>query len=239
MTTPDTDRRWRGLPFSPEMVLADLRGDKTETRRLILPEAYGAAPFEVERYERYPDGTYRAVCWPTDGDESFSIRSPYGGPEDGVYVKEAFKLPATLDGCTPNQAVADSTEAGYEGEVPTQYLADGAHVGHDYELARCGVTPEGEGWGRYRHARFMPRALARTRRLVREARIERLHEITEASAQAEGVLYTSVLSGHGPMYVEAFEDLWDEINGHREGARWADNPPVWVYRYRALPGGAS
>jgi hypothetical protein len=54
-------------------------------------------------------------------------------------------------------------------------------------------------------------------------RREALQSITEADALAEGV-----------DSVEAYRALWDRINGNTKGARWADNPPVWVITFEVV-----
>lgn len=54
-------------------------------------------------------------------------------------------------------------------------------------------------------------------------RCEHLRDITEEDAQAEGV--TSVV---------AYRDLWESINGKTKGARWHDNPEVWVLEFELV-----
>lgn len=54
-------------------------------------------------------------------------------------------------------------------------------------------------------------------------RREPLQSITEADALAEGV-----------ESVEAYRALWESINGKTKGARWADNPDVWVLTFEVV-----
>lgn len=55
---------------------------------------------------------------------------------------------------------------------------------------------------------------------ITRIRCEQVQEITEADARAEGV-----------ESVAAYRALWDSINGKTKGARWQDNPFVWVYEF--------
>jgi hypothetical protein len=54
-------------------------------------------------------------------------------------------------------------------------------------------------------------------------RLEGLHEIDEHDARAEGV-----------ASVEEYKALWESINGKTKGARWNDNPLVWVIEFMYL-----
>jgi hypothetical protein len=66
-------------------------------------------------------------------------------------------------------------------------------------------------------------------------RQEYLNEITEADAKAEGVepsLRYDIDHLEGfDSYVAGYEQLWDKINGKTKGARWRDNPRVWVLTF--------
>jgi len=89
----------------------------------------------------------------------------------------------------------------------------------------------------------MPRKLSRILLEIVAVRVERLHDISEADAQAEGV--ERVVVGNGwrrysdldseeagmPPCVDArssFRSLWAKINGE---ASWNDNPWVWAIEF--------
>jgi len=95
----------------------------------------------------------------------------------------------------------------------------------------------------------MPKYFARYVIKVTDARVERLQDITEEDARAEGMLFhdgrgvghTGWRHSDGYGFVratakEAFAVAWDTIN--RKRASWASNPWVWAYTFK-LVGGAS
>lgn len=89
----------------------------------------------------------------------------------------------------------------------------------------------------------MPKAAARIWLQVEEIRVERLQDITEADALAEGVKYISMPQGFFFMnylireYVYpatpkvSFKTLWEKINGDES---WDSNPWVWVVKFKIL-----
>jgi len=62
----------------------------------------------------------------------------------------------------------------------------------------------------------------------RNVRVEKLQEITDHDAMAEGVNATD----YGKSHRYGFSCLWESING--PGA-WDANPWVWVIEFRKLP----
>jgi len=75
------------------------------------------------------------------------------------------------------------------------------------------------GWV-YRHARFMPKAMAQTRLQVLAVRREPLHALTEADARAEGV-----------GSISEFIALWNRLN---PDWRWETNPLVDVIQFSRM-----
>lgn len=101
------------------------------------------------------------------------------------------------------------------------------------------ATTDEYAWGMYgppkwRPSIHMPRTSSRLTLTVTGVKVERLQDISEADAKAEGV-DRLVMEGDGEaFYLDeikgtyrcGFAGLWEHINGKREGAGWDANP--WV-----------
>ena len=86
----------------------------------------------------------------------------------------------------------------------------------------------------------MPRIACRLMLEVTSVRVERVQQITEADAIAEGCISTAEVirddSGAeidytGTYAVEKYEELWNKINGPNS---WTSNPFVWVIEFRRI-----
>jgi hypothetical protein len=73
----------------------------------------------------------------------------------------------------------------------------------------------------------MPTDLGRTKLRITDVCEQRLQEISEEDAKAEGVAAVKDLPPHP---IDAFETLWDAINGDR-GYPWVSNPAVTAYTW--------
>lgn len=73
----------------------------------------------------------------------------------------------------------------------------------------------------------MPRDACRITLPVLSIRVERLQDITEADALAEGCESVNGASRAPGWARSNFETLWQSINGERPGCSWAANPWVW------------
>lgn len=102
----------------------------------------------------------------------------------------------------------------------------------------------------------MPRWASRLTLEVTDVRVERVQDITETDARAEGVTHALFPTDHGldrwcrysarvasqrgeprptaATAVGGFAALWDHINGAR-GYGWNLNPWVWAVSFRVLP----
>ena len=75
---------------------------------------------------------------------------------------------------------------------------------------------------KWRPSIHMPKAAARIWLEVTDVRVERVQDITEEDAQAEGV-----------DSLADFIELWDKLNAKR-GYGWDTNPWVWVIEFRVV-----
>ncbi len=79
----------------------------------------------------------------------------------------------------------------------------------------------------------MPRQFSRITLEITCVRVQRLQEITEADALAEGMetipVGTATWSNR-----QSFQVLWGKINGGRDGCDWDSNPWVWVIEFERV-----
>lgn len=194
----------RPILFSAPMVRALLAGRKTQTRRIVLrPTGHFHADYTDPVIV---DG--RAYWTGHSGSRRPIPRCHAIG--DRLWVREAVDL------CRGGRTDLPVWSAGYR--------ADGA----DIDLTAPGLLTWVEGYERRLVPSIhMPRSASRITLDVTDVRVERLHDISEADALAEGVgeydgdcpLRTQRLARHQLQ----FAALWDRING--PGA-WNLNP--WV-----------
>lgn len=105
-------------------------------------------------------------------------------------------------------------------------------VGHTYAVVPKRGLPavwwsEKDGGAVWRTAAYDLRTIGPGFRPLRiritAIRHECLQDISEADAQAEGV-----------GSVAEYRALWDSINGKTKGARWSENPTVWVLTFEMV-----
>lgn len=133
---------------------------------------------------------------------------PYGQVGDRLWFREAWATRRIYDQFGPNELPNDA---------PIWYLADG---------------PKPAAFGRTRASIHLPRRF--TRILIDpiiSIRTERLQEISEEDAEAEGCHGTSMpdIATTLPTYRAVFRCLWDTL--HPKKDRWIDNLWVWVIEW--------
>ena len=94
--------------------------------------------------------------------------------------------------------------------------------------------------GRWYPSIHMPRWASRITLEVESVRVERLQDISEADAKAEGLscefgideVYCTQCSGHERLCLQnRFRTLWESING---AGSWEANPWVWVVTFKRI-----
>jgi hypothetical protein len=102
---------------------------------------------------------------------------------------------------------------------------------NDYGYPTIEYRATSKSTGPWTPAIHMPRWASRITLEITEVRVQRLHDISEDDARAEGLaLEPLILDGHA---VGCFSRLWDEINGAR--AAWDSNPSVWAVSFLRVP----
>lgn len=245
--------------MSAPHVLALLAGTKTQHRVMLKPQPPSRAQFPhsdfgMERavaddvkmysqndYDRLPKhptkwelvgsvGVARDAGFPTVYDARFAAGMK-------LWVRETYGLVAP-DWCDDGRVYdGDNWEYGRPirpDECTVEYRADLS--------PRCtdspGRWPRDEvGGPKWRSATQMPRWASRLTLDVSDVRVQRLQEIGEENAVAEGVRQmedSGVFVGREgprnrvtpwPTAREAFADIWDSLHA-KPGERWDDNP--WI-----------
>jgi hypothetical protein len=138
-------------------------------------------------------------------------RCPYGAVGDRLWVRETWAASLDSDGdmCKPFLYRATYDEAVY-GQLKASFSDRATEI---WDVV--GNT----GW---RPSIHMPRWASRLTLEVTGVRVERVQDISEADAKAEGVKSAA-----------EFCALWDEINGAR-GYGWDANPWVWVVEFKRV-----
>lgn len=245
-----------GLMFKAPLVRAILKGQKTQTRRVIKDQNIGD-----KWCESRPDGR-QYLEWqgqPTCGSGVWDIPeynaevvSPFGIVGDRIYVRETFVQGYKEDRDTGMLLTCD--EEGNEIPKTTWYRA----TTPDLTWSDDGESTVNVPW---KPAIHMPKALARIWLEITGVRVERLQDITESDADAEGCerldferyerdwalcpkcggtrLHDALGSGGGVIhdvdcmecdtYVKRFRHLWESTGGD-----WAANPWVWVIDFKRL-----
>jgi hypothetical protein len=211
--------RERPILFSAPMVRAILEGRKTQTRRVMKPQPEG---FWGSMEYAFAGGVLQCVATRDGKPRDHYIACPYGIPGDRLWVREtAIITPKHWDD------MRTFTHRDSEGDKRwVQYLATSPSMdaAKDYGLK---VSP----------SIFMPRWASRIALEITNVRVQRLQEISEEDAGAEGCGGNCPV-GHIPHYLAAknsyeFAQLWDSINAKR-GFGWDTNPWVWAITFQKL-----
>lgn len=236
----------RSILMSTLMVLALQKDSKSQTRRGIE----GIPTTAV--FQSLPNEKYGTFNWLPEGkhaeEDVLWVLCPYGQRGDVLWVKETF------------YAYGQWLKNGVTTAGKQQWKFNDL-TGTDFQYHYADNPPERVKQGRSedigwykRNSLFCPKKAARYWLEITDVRVERLLEINEADAIAEGVASTLVTTGGSnpkdsyryqnylnrhdiehPMHKwcysakYSYETLWKKINGR---GSWAVNPWVWVIEFK-------
>jgi hypothetical protein len=214
-------------------------GSKTQTRRIARIPACAGDVHVDPGGTIFGPGPYLKVER-TDGQATMypRIYCPYGYPGDRLWIRERWQTGQAFDKLRPREIGELAIKAGYPKPwAALNYVEGGDKRNADY------LRDFGGHWGRVRSPRHLPRWASRITLEIIEIRAQRLHEISEDDARAEGVDRDTEPCDHtrracdeigcmGPTYRSTFCALWDSINGKR--APWSSNPWVWACTFRRI-----
>ncbi|CAN7423150.1 hypothetical protein LJR029_007046 [Caballeronia sp. LjRoot29] len=215
--------------FSAAMVRALLDGSKTQTRRVVSaqPEVSDKGNLMGEWFRRPLDGL---LCPRL---QNITIYSPYGQPGDRLYVRERWAVGARADVFAPREL------------DPGTWLQDNG--GLWFEADRAEPAHAFSPRGTWRQGMFMPKWASRIWLENIGVRVERLQDISEADAIAEGIeSFKTDDPDFQDMWRDYYEDgsasgnpigsymsLWNTLNAKR-GYGWDLNPWVWVVEFKRI-----
>ena len=231
--------------FNGASVRAILDDRKTQTRRPLKPHLQQIETWRTDGHGRFYGVSRLATTGGLGVPETDFIENPLGKPGDRLWVRETW-MP--YDTSTEEDAVwvlyKASNDQRPDGIAPEKF---GSGVRRSapvqvVEWARDAIEMEEAAGGRWRPSIHMPRWAARLFLDVVDVRIERLQDISEEDAQAEGVEQCGGFmttwgcwmnyGKSGPSCKtarESFQTLWISVYGAES---WAANPWVWVTKFK-------
>lgn len=216
--------------FNGDMVRAVLSGKKTQMR---IPVQWPVISKS--------DGTKQRIFAPVDVDlmnETLSEKrrspllkiGPFGQVGGQIYVRETFCLEHQVEHGQPPP---------FDDGRPIRYLRDGIPCNKEFSemwlqphYRATDPTPElsyedsdGEPTVRWKSPVIMPKWASRITLDITGIRIQKIQDMTEEEAVAEGFLPHDVMTG---LYW--FAEAWDSLHG--KAFSWESNPWVWCVTFR-------
>jgi hypothetical protein len=221
------------------MVRAILDGRKTVTRRIVKPQPKTYRDFLGDGIVFGIEDKERPWVLRCLGSSNFAdLYCPYGRPGDRLWVRETWGyrgaawtlgeehktvwIEYAADGSQADIQRPKDDESGIP--QPRDIRPDEDYVDDYYNgyLTRY--------WKQNRPSIHMPRWASRITLEVTGVRVERLQDISEADAHAEGIPGDLLHRAQG-WSPRAFQLLWELINGAES---WNTNPWVWVVEFRRI-----
>jgi hypothetical protein len=221
-TAVQAEVKERPIIFGADSVKSIFAGHKTQTRRVMKPQAefrsvdFGIGPDRWQKvwmFDPGPKVDFRLSI----GDPRVLNYCPYGEVGGHLWVREAW---------------GDVTGAfqSHECEDPQVWAYRADEAVHNSNAFLEHMSDSGIVCNRWRSPIFMPRWMSRLTLEITNVRVERLKEITEGDVEAEGVRPSNPACGV-TCARDLFKQVWDWLNAKR-GFGWDKNPWVWVIEFK-------
>lgn len=207
--------------FNTEMVRAILDGRKDATRRIVKGFIPDDAVWEYTAFTPKGYISCRGTFADGYGEKFFKLPCE---PGDILYVRETWQYLYELDG---NEQIIEGTGKYYYAATDT--------IPFDTYVDASGVTHERVPWHPSIH---MPKEAARIWLKVTDVKVERLQEISEDGAKAEGANFKNGKNvgfeeKMNRTAIERFAEIWNSTIKKADLDRydWDANPWVWVIEF--------
>ncbi|MFC7776733.1 hypothetical protein ACFQW4_06640 [Pantoea sp. GCM10028869] len=226
--------RERGIIFNAEMVRAVLEGRKTQTRRAIKHQPFIDGDFWKMDHAGWGRGLQLAPHG-AKAELYLANHCPFGAVGDRLWVRETFRVHSRATD------VATLVYRASERQSWTQQT-------HRVPVVNCSKPVSPENWTPSIH---MPRWASRITLEITGVRVERLQDISESDAVAEGIEPLPLEPDMPQFYHEyfpigikndlrcnmsaasSFSGLWEAIYGKES---WQADPWVWVIEFKRVEG---
>lgn len=206
----------RPILMTPENAQKVHEGIKTQTRRTNgLDEVNSCKHWDYPQMTRPGVATFLDSSQANPYNNALDVKCPYGQVGDRLWIRHATWKPHRIGDIRNDQRWNPVSR-----EIIWGVGAVVANV--------AGVSEE--SWRKI-PSLHMPRWACRTVVELTDVRVERLNDISEADAKAEGCEPHAPSGRDGKVYRRPFECLWESIRGK---GSWAINPWVWVLSFRKV-----
>jgi hypothetical protein len=230
--------------FNSEMVRAILDRRKTQTR---MPCKFDALWIKHVIDRETIGGKEAYTGWVREAKPPapmlLPIKCPFGKPGDKLWVRETVADVNSEMG--PTLLYKDGYMQGWEdfsesfgpdqGAGPSMDYKTYPGIRNDWTVWREDIDVKGEG-GKWCPSIHMPRWASRITLEITDIRVERVQDISEDSARAEGFSESNI-SDEQHKFLEVgqswFVDTWNSIY-EKKGFGWDANPWVWVVEFKRL-----
>lgn len=215
------------------MVRAILEGRKTQTRRVVKPQppdhSWSVLPgYKIQAHVDVTDGNiglrFHHSVERQDAKDSLHqdenwIVCPLGKPGRRLWVKETWRLYDSTTECSC-----------YDYCVCSRFHGTPIYKASNDDLE-----------GPWKSPVSMPIWASRITLEITDVRVERLNDISEKDARAEGITDGGCENcgcsepcgcpNPNPLPIDGFIDCWESIHGT---GSWHENPWVWVYTFKRV-----